>query len=711
MIPMTGIADNLVDLLVLVSLKGSVLVGLVFVLTRLKRKIPPSFASMVWLMSLVSFILIPVLYALLTIQIPYFDTTPDAAEIVRNSVIYSKLSQSVALTENGTLPMDVPQTEKSPVSAGPSELTQFSFSAMYFWFKNGGITVFLAILWGVGFLLFMLKVVYGHVRFALIRRNSESWQRDDLKSIISRADPGYSRKVDLQISSEVAVPVTSRLFRPCVVFPESMRDWTLAELRPVLYHELAHIKRLDYLKTLLVNLVIMVYWFNPVVWFAVYKYRIEVEKACDDLAISSGTDANYYAQQLLEVAKMLIAEKWASPVEMAMARKSSLEGRILSVLETGRLRKSLSRKNALTIAISGLLIIAGIACMQFKADTFTVEMIDGVKFIHNTGPAWCEESQVKLEFVQKIGELEPEDTNYQFFKPRDVERDDHGNIYILDSGNFRVQKFDKNGKFVTSFGRSGQGPGEFGRGGPMCLNITGKELWINDPVNRRIVSFSFNGESIRTFRVKHWFFTNRLLSDNRLVFQSMQVVLPGEPLYNSILYIEDTETDSITEISKLVDYGNQIASELMQRVNYVPDKLDNIVTAYQSRNLLMSYSTDGSVNWMSDRPLEYELAKDIEDFDDDVPVSKGIGIDNKDRIWVSRVVEHGEKEVESPRRGNIKLKTVKTSIFEIFDLEGVLLGYVRQPENGDVIRVLGDRVFFIDTNERMCVFEYRIVRN
>ena len=60
----------------------------------------------------------------------------------------------------------------------------------------------------------------------------------------------------------------------------------------------------------------------------------------------------------------------------------------------------------------------------------------------------------------KIGELETEDENIAFHIPSDIVIDEQGNIYILDSGNHRIQKFDPEGNYLASFGRKGQGPGE-----------------------------------------------------------------------------------------------------------------------------------------------------------------------------------------------------------------------------------------------------------
>ena len=74
-----------------------------------------------------------------------------------------------------------------------------------------------------------------------------------------------------------------------------------------------------------------------------------------------------------------------------------------------------------------------------KSDkTYTIEIKDGVKHIHNHAPLWGDEPKVSLKFVQKIGEYDAKDENYQFYDPFEVARDSEGNIYVVDGGNRRV---------------------------------------------------------------------------------------------------------------------------------------------------------------------------------------------------------------------------------------------------------------------------------
>ena len=91
-----------------------------------------------------------------------------------------------------------------------------------------------------------------------------------------------------------------------------------------------------------------------------------------------------------------------------------------------------------------------------------IETVDGVKLVHKSGPgAWGKTAKVTLEPVRTIGDVDTADENVAFYMPSAIAVDGAGDLYILDTGNHRIQKFGPDGKFLASLGRQGQGPGEF----------------------------------------------------------------------------------------------------------------------------------------------------------------------------------------------------------------------------------------------------------
>lgn len=90
--------------------------------------------------------------------------------------------------------------------------------------------------------------------------------------------------------------------------------------------------------------------------------------------------------------------------------------------------------------------------------------------------------------IGEQGSAAREDT---FSSIRSVQADDRGRIYVLDNRECRVKVFDAKGKLILSFGRKGQGPGEFQS--PRRMSISGKALSIIDATNKKVLRFDLNG--------------------------------------------------------------------------------------------------------------------------------------------------------------------------------------------------------------------------
>src|SRR5262245_13535269 len=157
------------------------------------------------------------------------------------------------------------------------------------------------------------------------------------------------------------MPLTWGVWKPVVLLPEESDHWSAEWRRIVLLHELAHIKRRDCLTQLLAQFVCAIYWFNPLVWIAARRLRIEREIACDDYVLQTGTRASDYAKYLLDFAGVMNTNGspagLPSPAAAGLAC-SQLESRVRSILDPAIKRKSLSRKAlSIVFAVAACLLI------------------------------------------------------------------------------------------------------------------------------------------------------------------------------------------------------------------------------------------------------------------------------------------------------------------------------------------------------------------
>ncbi|MCP4725418.1 MAG: 6-bladed beta-propeller, partial [bacterium] len=351
-----------------------------------------------------------------------------------------------------------------------------------------------------------------------------------------------------------------------------------------------------------------------------------------------------------------------------------------------------------------------------------------VQIIHNEYPLWEDYPEVSLEFVRKYGELDTEDENLMLFRPTDVVCDNNGNIFILDTGNNRIQKFDPEGNFLMTISRKGQGPDELNN--PYSMNIFNDEIYVCDMGNQRIQIFSTDGHLIRS--IKMGFeggkrFTNfRLLSTGEYLTKPAPFMFPNEDIKTvSLVHILDNECTPVKGIGagNLEDFGDFVINVFMALSGYERDSDDNVYLAYGFQNKIEKYSADGTLVFRADRPLEINVNTNPTNQMDVVLVSHSIAVDMKDRLWVSTAVKQ-KSLAEMSEEDFQKEFDEQHVVLEIFNSGGILLGKIPLPEMGNTpalppialpsmgnIRIYGDRFFLVDIASKMCVYEYRIVEN
>lgn len=107
--------------------------------------------------------------------------------------------------------------------------------------------------------------------------------------------------------------------------------------------------------------------------------------------------------------------------------------------------------------------------------------------------------------------------NGQFSYPGGVEADSNGNIYVCDSGNHRIQKFDSSGNYITQWGLYGSAVGEFYE--PRGIAIDGSNnIYIADSYNNRIQKFDSDGNYITDFNVGYYVNGVAVTSDGGTVY-------------------------------------------------------------------------------------------------------------------------------------------------------------------------------------------------
>ncbi|MGD2246206.1 MAG: 6-bladed beta-propeller [Candidatus Aminicenantes bacterium] len=132
------------------------------------------------------------------------------------------------------------------------------------------------------------------------------------------------------------------------------------------------------------------------------------------------------------------------------------------------------RARFILLIFSAICLFLSYACSKRTEDTgwpVSIETVEGIKVVTNPEKSKFGVFAFELEEDLAIGDVNDED--YFFPRPVRLNVDDDGNIYVCDGGNRRVQKYDKNGTYVRTIGRQGQGPGEYIYPSRLFLNEAG----------------------------------------------------------------------------------------------------------------------------------------------------------------------------------------------------------------------------------------------
>ena len=189
--------------------------------------------------------------------------------------------------------------------------------------------------WLFGMAVAALRLVAGGLNVRRLRRTGLSPVSNDVLRILATTAErlGLRRTVEIAQSSLVVGPVVIGWLRPMILLPvTSLTGLTTEQLEAVLAHELAHVRRFDYVANLVQTVIETVFFYHPAVWWVSRRMRIHREDCCDDRAISVVASPLSYASALLALYELQDARSVSAPVVAMSATGGSLKKRIHRVL-------------------------------------------------------------------------------------------------------------------------------------------------------------------------------------------------------------------------------------------------------------------------------------------------------------------------------------------------------------------------------------------
>ena len=312
--------DNSFDLAVFIfsaAFKLSILLGCIYLSCRVFRRMSSANKHLIWITGLFSGLLFLFLLPVNSFEIPIFPAkTPlgnfgDNNQIPNNLLVSNQSSEvfsgSYLISTNG-------------VTFEPNNYSVLNKIV------GGLITI-----WLFGIIILLFRLIFGLITTKRRSKQAIRVTNPFLTKLIAdlSQDIKLKRKVNTLISKEVSMPLVCGLWNSKILLPEDFEKWSEERQRVVLIHELAHIKRYDCLTQLMAQIICVIYWFNPFVWYAARQLRILRELASDDYVLRSGTKPSVYANHLLETTKLLRNKSFFySSSTVAFAQKSQVKTRL-----------------------------------------------------------------------------------------------------------------------------------------------------------------------------------------------------------------------------------------------------------------------------------------------------------------------------------------------------------------------------------------------
>jgi beta-lactamase regulating signal transducer with metallopeptidase domain len=217
--------------------------------------------------------------------------------------------------------------------------------------------------WAAGVLLLSTRFLGSWVRVQRLRRLGATPVPAEWHLVVSRLcrDLKLARAVRLLQSAAVEVPTALGWLRPVILLPAcALSGLTPLQLEAILAHELAHIRRGDFLVNLLQSLVEVLFFYHPAVWWLSARIRAEREHCCDDVAAELCGDPLILARALTDL-EALREPAAASPTHLALAANGgSLMHRIRHLLQPSLPIPGGVRATTLVLLAASLLGAAGV---------------------------------------------------------------------------------------------------------------------------------------------------------------------------------------------------------------------------------------------------------------------------------------------------------------------------------------------------------------
>ena len=200
----------------------------------------------------------------------------------------------------------VRNSSASPADVGANNVMDTGLSGTTNWMNDFALSVnkdtpsvagyILLGIWIVGMLAMMILVIKSSLRLRTIKRSALPLQNAEVRRLYNRClnEMKITRNIPIYSTAFLKSPIIVGFLKPCIYLPiHLISDYHESDMRYMLLHELQHYRHKDAIANYLMNFSGVLYWFNPVVWFALREMRNDREVACDTSVLKMLDENDY----------------------------------------------------------------------------------------------------------------------------------------------------------------------------------------------------------------------------------------------------------------------------------------------------------------------------------------------------------------------------------------------------------------------------------
>jgi len=201
-----------------------------------------------------------------------------------------------------TRPVEILSLSVDSVNSGPSMDWEGLLAQGIFWTEQNLSLV--VNFWLFGAILFLFRLISQFAEIRNLRKTSLPFENLEIQTLTDRlvASLGISRRIEIRTTGKAHSPLTFGVMTPVILLPFALVfQLSPAHLEAVIAHELAHVKRNDYLSNLLLSTLEVLFFFHPCYWWMSQMVKELRENAADELALKAGISSTDLANALAEV--------------------------------------------------------------------------------------------------------------------------------------------------------------------------------------------------------------------------------------------------------------------------------------------------------------------------------------------------------------------------------------------------------------------------